>query len=339
MGNCCSRPDFTPITILRGKKTTSSEKFEQFTGLPDDLARQVFNDPSFSMKDKVAFARTSKRYYGLFRDYIHAAKCLMLVAHGKQEEANNILRENPQFLLERCDVTDYSGRTFKNITPYEYAYWAKDTHMCRMLESHMDETTKAKMLERIDAIERDGLNYWQYDSPIMHSKHFDFTPLITALRRYHTGYNNWARADNKVAMYHAWMAVGIAQRDMPVHVVNEYCHPSRTFNPTPEFNEEYLPRSVIFFNVNSGKNTPFFPLVISNSSNLGNSFALMRSQCLLALSNPGLHCWDYERVTMGDAGLDLAAIRRLDIIRSTDLTRSRELLLLENLEADHSMRV
>jgi hypothetical protein len=62
--------------------------------------------------------------------------------------------EHTQTLLRTPGVfTDYSGRTF-NCTAYEYAYWAKDTHMCRMLERHMDDETKAYMLARIDEIER-----------------------------------------------------------------------------------------------------------------------------------------------------------------------------------------
>ena len=57
------------------------------------------------------------------------------VAKGKQDEANTILQasDDIQTLLRTPGkFTDYSGRTF-NCTAYEYAYWAKDTHMRRML--------------------------------------------------------------------------------------------------------------------------------------------------------------------------------------------------------------
>ena len=78
-------------------------------------------------------------------------------------------------------MTDYSGRTFK-CTAYEYAYWAKDRHMCRMLEGSMDEKTKALMLKRCEEIEKKGLTYTQNGKEIKGSKHFDLTPLKTALK-------------------------------------------------------------------------------------------------------------------------------------------------------------
>ena len=163
----------------------NSKPFEMVTELPGDVTMQISS--ALPLKEKVALARTSKRYYGLFKQHIHAAKCLMLVAHGDEDAAAQMLTRNCKLLLESTDVTDYSGRTFKKITAYEYAYWAKDTHMCRMLEAHMDEAAKAKMLKRIDVMERDGLAYEQHGVVVENSKNFDFTPLISALTRYVEG--------------------------------------------------------------------------------------------------------------------------------------------------------
>ena len=86
------------------------------------------------------------------------------VAKGKQDAAQTILcsSEDKQTLLRTPGkFTDYSGRTF-HCTAYEYAYWAKDTHMQRMLESHMDNETKALLLERINTMEQIGLAYQQH---------------------------------------------------------------------------------------------------------------------------------------------------------------------------------
>ena len=52
-----------------------------------------------------------------------------------------------------------------------------------MLERHMDENTKAAMLEKVIAIDSVGLTYEQRGQ-VEHSKHFDMTPLITALQNY-----------------------------------------------------------------------------------------------------------------------------------------------------------
>ena len=104
------------------------------------------------------------------------------VAKGKQDEANAILQafEDKQTLLRTLSkFTDYSGRLF-HCTAYEYAYWAKDTHMCRMLESHMDDETKTQLLERVKAMERSGLAYQQNGLPYQ-NPHYDMSFVLKDL--------------------------------------------------------------------------------------------------------------------------------------------------------------
>ena len=295
---------------------------DQFERLPDAVKVACCAHPTFQMR-----------------------QFLPGVAKGKQNEADALLTAssgNKQVLLRTPGVfTDYSGRTF-NCTAYEYAYWAKDTHMCRMLERHMDDETKAYMLARIDEIERldadtgqpMGLGYSQ--GGLEHrSAHFDLTPLKNALQQYVDSYDNWERENNLHAMRAAWMEVGILQRDLPVHVVNEYCHPDRSFSPRPEFNEEALPRSLIFYNYNTNSEQALFPLVVSDTAGLGIDFALIRGM--------GLVAWAVRVAWAGhgrrEPGQDLAAVSRLDEVRTVDLTRSRESLLPTDLEPSHSMHV
>ena len=259
------------------------------------------------------------------------AKLLMLVAQGAQTRAQAILVQHGNLSLLCSDVTDYSGRKFKSITAYEYAYWAKDTHMCRMLERTMDENTKAAMLEKVTAIDTVGLSYEQGGQVVEHSKHFDMTPLKTALQNYVNGYDAWDAADNYDAMKAAWMRVGLAQRDLPVHVINEYCRPDRSFHPLSDstFNEDNLPRILTYYNFNTGSAAPLFPLVVSGSSGLGLDWALARAagRCVR-----GTGAWLWVPAA---AGLDLAAVSRLDEVRTVDLTRSRENLL--HVEPEHGL--
>nr|WP_241030252.1 hypothetical protein [Legionella anisa] len=238
------------------------------------------------------------------------------VAKGKQDEAEALLTATPantQTLLRTSGIfTDYSGRTF-NCTAYEYAYWAKDTHMCRMLERHMDEETKAYMLARIDAMEATGLTY-QQNGTEHSSAHFDFTPLKSALQAYVDGYDAWFAASNWAAMETAWMVVGKAQRDVPAHVAQEYCRPDRSFYPCPPFNEPTLPRVLTFYNWTIDRDDSWFPLTSSNSG-LGFDFALGGAR--LRSRGAGVAPrWPRE--------LDLAAITHLDEVRTADLTLSRE---------------
>ena len=137
--------------------------------LPPEIGKEISSHlPTIKDKTNSIVDRNTRT---LFQPHTILSKFLEFVAQGKQEHAEKIFtirKKNPQqlqeLLLERGTVTDYSGRTFTHISAYEYAYWAKDKHMCRMLESHMDENTKAVMLKRCEAIEKNGLTFKQHGS-------------------------------------------------------------------------------------------------------------------------------------------------------------------------------
>jgi len=267
----------------------------QFKKLPKEVQDACMKSPLFQM-----------------RTFLHH------VAQGRQDEAEGLLIDNPeaQTLLTTPGLfTDYSGRTF-HCTAYEYAYWAKDTHMCRMLEHSMDETTKAELLKRVDAIEDSGLKCLQNGSEYR-TRHFDFSPLKMALNHYIQGYDNCENTSSWNAIIAALKVVGLAQRDLPVHVINEYCRPDRSFEPTPEFKENKLPRVVTFFNFFKREGEAFVPLAISDSSVLGVDFALIRLEGGRAFAPRP----ERMRTTLV---IDLAAVSRLDEVRTAELTQSRE---------------
>lgn len=263
-----------------------------------------------------AFVGVNKRLHMLFQPDRLATQLLLKVATGEQDNAEMSVI-HPDLQLRRGTVTDYSGRTFKNITAYEYAYWAKDKHMCRMLEQYMNAKTKAAMLKCCEAIEENGLTYAQHGIKVTGSKHFDFAPLIKALQDYIDGYNNDAGAD----MNAAWIEVCKAQHDVPAHVINEYCREDRSFEPTPAFQEEHLPRTSTFHNVTTGEEKSWFLLHISGSADRDGTIALTRAAATTALPNNALG-WDREPVLR--VMVDLKAIKQLDIVRTADLVQSRE---------------
>ena len=135
------------------------------------------------------------------------------------------------------------------------------------------------------------------------------------------------------------MKVGLAQRDVPVHVINEYCRKDRSFEPCPEFKEDKLPREIMFYNWNSDKEEPLFPLVISALSGLGINFSLSRrgADYAGAVCSPAPIPF-LRKVGGARGGVDLAAVNRLDEVRTTDLTRSRENLGLIEPEHVHGSR-
>lgn len=263
------------------------------------------------------------------------SKFLHCVARGEQEKAEKLLKINNEWLLKPGIFTDYSGRTF-NCTAYEYAYWAKDTHMQRMLEKYMDADIGRYMLGRIAEMERIdevtgqpvGLTYYQ-NGQEYHSVHFDSQKLIQALQAYVTGYDGWVNTSNWAAMDAAWLKVGFAQRDVVVHIANEYCRPDRSFDPMPPFNEPTLPRILSFRNWTTGRDESWFPLAAPDSG-LGFDFGLARARRRAAEAGRRMARW-----ACMDAALDSAAVTRLDEVRTAGLTQSRE--NLNSLAGPHGL--
>ncbi|MFJ1268191.1 hypothetical protein ACD661_06455 [Legionella lytica] len=262
---------------------------EQFQLLPQEVKDACHALPDFQM-----------------RQFLHD------VAKGRQTEAENSLtpmQNNTQMLLQTPGLfTDYSGRTFY-CTAYEYAYWAKDTQMRRMLEAHMDDETKTLLLARIERIEQHGLAYQQRGQNFQ-SKHFDMTPLIKSIEEYIRGWNNWLREGNTNASHVARMKIGKAQREVPAHVAHEYCRPDKSFETRRDFRETTLPRGLNYDNLGQC----WFPLK-SSSAGLGFDFAFIRG------GMPGVRSmW----AGIPPCLIDLGAMYELDEVRTAELAQSRE---------------
>lgn len=304
--------------LIKCKTTSPLDK------VPKEILKEIGSylktKPGSKDKDMSALVQTSKKMHGLFQSERLGkleADLLLNVVYGNEEDAEKLVQINPKLLLKPCKVTDFSGRTF-NCTAYEYAYWAKDTHMCKMLESYMDPDTKAEMLTRCKIIEQEGLTFTQHKNT-SRSKHFDLTRLKEALKKYIEAYKTGAITQNWDPVDRAWMEVGMAQRDLPAHVVQEYCNPDRSFHPLPKFNERILPREFTYHNPNLHANEEWFPLKGTESRCLGIDFALMRGStkggAMEGRNRQGIFFF---------CSIDLAAIEHLDAVRTAELKQLRK---------------
>lgn len=257
------------------------------------------------------------------------------VAKGKQGDAEALLTAmstNTQTFLRTPGIfTDYSCRTF-NCTAYEYAYWAKDTQMCRMLESYMDKETKAHVLACVVANDASGLSY-QQNGAEHRSAHFDLTALIEALKFYITNYDTWFSEHKWSEMDNAVMKIGDAQRDVPAHVAQEYCREDRSFYPCPNFDEPTLPRRLTFRNWTITQDDFWFPLR-PNHSGIGFDMAVHRGAnsagaCAWRRAGPegGGGWWLHEKESKNR---DLTAVSRLDAVRTAELSELYEHLIAPN---------
>jgi len=298
-----------------------------------------------------------------FKPKIDAKQFLQHVAYGEQDEAEALLQKDPtlaQALLRTDNIpfTDYSGRTF-NCTAYEYAYWAKDTHMQRMLEKYIrqDEETRQDIFARVEAIEKPlsdsgffepakprGLHYTTQDKQGNITDHWEahvsLQPLIDALTHYVTEYDNRPNKTNDdwAVLDEIWVKeVGGAQRNLPAHMAHEYCHPDRSFydvNQNPALLDaakpDNLKRQLKFYNFEIGNFDSWFSkgsyLV---DSGLGFLFGILRASAARGLA-AAVGGW-----RSGHAALDLVAVKTIDKVRTDDLKQSHKNLSSPSIQVSH----
>lgn len=159
---------------------------------------------------------------------------LRLVAEGEQDKAEVMLKSNSALALVPSDVTDLSKRTFTNITGFQYAVWALDWHMWTMIRKYLPDGELKNQIEELET------GAWVENNGVTAREILD--KLMKAYRRTISFcYSSKYAESNKV-----WLEeVGGAQLLLPVHVINEYCHPLRSFYPLPNFNDALLPRGRI----------------------------------------------------------------------------------------------
>ncbi|MGQ3891117.1 hypothetical protein [Legionella sp. CNM-4043-24] len=247
---------------------------------------------SVLLNNKGLFSKNDVATLPPLREHL-TATLIEHVAHGRQDEAKDILDQFPELLLETGTVTDIGGNHFQGITAFKYALWAMDTHIYTMMLDCLPEGDQGGEIR--------GDLLAQATTQI---EHFDFKPLITALQTYVDNFDGW---DSTQREAHWHKVVGLAQQSLPAHVRHEYCNPGRSFYPAPGFTEKVLTRSLWFYHLASSTWLNWDSRLLG----LGSDFAIVRARGLRA----GMCC-----ACVGAARADLAAITALYEVRTADLT-------------------
>ncbi|KTC64715.1 hypothetical protein Lade_2009 [Legionella adelaidensis] len=244
----------------QGLREHTEERQDKFTDLPDEILEIIAGKIPLDREDLTLedvknfskFSRTNKTTYGLFKTEadklaLRVTKLLEHIVHGKQDEAEELIKKYPKLLTFRGDITDYSGRTFKNITPFEYTLWALDRHMWDMMlaalpDNETGQDIKLSLLQQYKT-HREGRGvHYILNGQSRQERHYDFS-LIDKLKKYVENCNHFRWFPGEQEAYWREEVHG-AQMMLPVHVVNEYCYPTRSFSPRPSFNEKKLPRLI-----------------------------------------------------------------------------------------------
>lgn len=253
------------------------------------------------------------------------SELLSHTAKGEEGAVRALLQETPEYLLGRGNIRDYSGRSFSNITAFQYALWALDSHMWKAMLSCIPNNTKgqdigAGLLTQYEEVITNGLHYTDAKQEITHEFHFNFQPLINALSVYVEQFSNW---DWTQRDRHWCTKVGVAQRNIPAHVAQEYCYPGRPFYPTPSFKEATLPRTIVFHNFLTGKDMLWWESE-SHGLKLGVNFAIYRWRGPRLTGKLGACAW--RRGLSRTALCDKIAMTTLCGVRTAELAELKQLL-------------
>ena len=239
-------------------------------------------------------------------DIKELSKLLQLVAEGEQDQAEELIKKNVGLLLSPGRVTDLSDRTFESVTAFQYALWALDWHIWKMILKYIP---KEAAVEQLAALESKGLG--------QHGKHFSFEAITQALKKYVDNAAAWNYDQRAVDQW--CKGVGGAQRLLPAHVINEYCREDRSFYPCPNFAEEKLPRTRTGQYFTSGKD--WFTETYSNKL-CGVSFAFVRGDARWGASTwagSGVVCCGVRAAAGAGVATDLNALQSLSKTRTQQL--------------------
>jgi hypothetical protein len=273
--------DLSIISSIETSKEIKSQQMFDFGNLPVDDIKSVIGSYLESTTQN-SLAMTSLKHFQLFKPNFKSElviKLLDCIVWGKQNSVEKLLKTSPELMLERTTFTDYSGRTFSNISAFEYVLWALDTrYMVNMMLNCLPNDDKglaiAKALKgQYEHVDIQGVTY-TLEGKTITEKHFDFSVLINALQTYVNQFNNWGLHDR---VTHWCTEVGRAQCDVPAHVIQHYCDPEKTlFDASLSLftKKEELRRTLEFYNLETSKGMTWRHPVVTGNSVLGVNLGL-----------------------------------------------------------------
>lgn len=226
-------------------------------------------------------ALTSSTYFSLFKPNFKSrliTKLLISVAWGEQEKVEQLLKTSPELMLEKTTFTDCSGRTFSNISAFEFVLWALDSrYMVRMMFNCIPKNDAGfdlaeALKKQYDQHQKYGVTY-TLNGETINEIHFDFSSYIEALQTNAKHFDDWDWPEREKQWF---SVVGKAQRYLPAHVIQHYCDPDVPFHPLPEFKAEQFVRTIKFHNYVNNRAMIWSGIAPSSDSVLGEHFGIVR---------------------------------------------------------------
>lgn len=263
------------------------------------LVDSFLSEPHYGATSKFHYEHCITRKQNLSKIIIN--KLLLAVAWGKESRAvavdrpqtsglyvQDLISKSPEFLLEKGNVTDWSGRTFNNITAFQYAVWALDFKMIKKMLKCIPMTAKGdrirdsllnQFIQMMTPINNGGgLTYTLvYDRPNVNrsgvpikldntwqtttvtetrtENHFDLTPIINAYLDFLNNLGYTSTDDRWVK------GVGTQQKLLPFNILQRLLDPDTPLDPLPTFTGDFKRSEDIYHpygGVNYGPTYGFF---------------------------------------------------------------------------------
>jgi len=176
-------PMHEEFVSLKDTRNSQYKELRETLSKGPDLRIRLASTSLFSQ----ASAITSSEASDVDQEQVN--KLLNHVMRGEQDEAENMIKANPQLLNHKGSGKEFhNGREFKSITPFQYALWALDWYMWDMMMKHIDHSQARSQLEELESRGTE------------HGKQFDgFDRLINAYQVFIDKYEDWAsRQRNEV---------------------------------------------------------------------------------------------------------------------------------------------
>lgn len=213
--------------------------------LPTEMWFKVTN--KLPKMDLFNFYRTSKEQKELLQYELDKATFLDFVVRGEYDSVRAALKRNIRLLFYRNEVTDCSGRTFFEISGFEYALWAFDKHMWTLILECIPANEEGKeilgiLLMQYNRLREQGVSYRLNGHMITGESHFDLESTLIHQLQLQVSYylrtggfpGEWESSNriNKLFV----KGVGGAQKLLPMCIAKAYCS-SEPFSQTPAFDE------------------------------------------------------------------------------------------------------
>lgn len=136
---------------------------------------------------------------------------LQHVVCGEYDQVEAMIQSNQHLLLYKGQVTDLSKRTFEQITGFQYAVWALDWRMWRMMLKYLPKAEAALQYEELGT------------QGTEHGAQVNWQQLIDA---YNESSSESTGGRSSVFRQANVQSIARAQRLLPVHVMREYAEPN-----------------------------------------------------------------------------------------------------------------